>query len=104
MGWNQGYTIMEQQVVALHDAGILTKEVLNALMEPFRDTDIDHGGCYDLKSKDGKTADEIIVFIMEPEKYQKAVESFIPENLNDPYNKKLDDLWCEITRREWSFW
>jgi hypothetical protein len=104
MGWNEGYRIMEQQVITLYDAGVLTKEALKALMEPFRDTDIDHGGSQDLKSKDGKTADEIIVFIMEPEKYQKAVDNFIPTDPNDPFNKKLYDLWCEITRKEWGFW
>lgn len=106
MGWNQGYTIMESQVVKAYDMGVLTKELLNAIMEPFADSDIDHGGCCDLKAKDGKSADEIICFIMEPERYKEAIELWTPnpEYPDDPYNEKLDNLWYEITRREWNFW
>ncbi len=104
MGWDEGYRIMEAQVVALYDKGVLTKKVLSALMEPFKDSDIDHGGCRDLKSKDGKTADEIIISTMEPEKYQQAIDGFIPDEKNDGYNEKLDDLWYEITQKEWGFW
>ena len=103
MGWNEGYRVMEQQVVKLYDAGVLTKEVLNALMKPFISTDIDSGGSQGLKSKDRKNADEIVVFIMEPERYQKAVESFVPTDPDDDYNAELNDLWYEITRREWKF-
>lgn len=103
MGWDKGYEIMETQVINLYNAGVLTKNTLNALMEPFKNTDIDHGGCHDLKANDGKTADEIIIFTMEPEKYQKAVEGFVLTE-NEGYNEKLEDLWYEITRREWGFW
>ena len=104
MGWNEGYTIMEQQVVTLYDAGLLNKESLNALMQPYCNTDIDHGGSYDLKAKDGKSADNIVCFIMEPEKYREAIESFVPDPEDPEYNEKLYDLWYEITRREWKFW
>ncbi|MGE5631355.1 MAG: hypothetical protein ACM3TR_09700 [Caulobacteraceae bacterium] len=104
MGWNEGYRIMEQQVVSLYDAGLLNKNVLNTLMQPFCDTDIDHGGSEDLKSKDGKSADDIICFIMEPEKYQEATENFIPDPKDPDWNEKLYDLYREITRREWNFW
>jgi hypothetical protein len=110
MGWNRGYTIMEKQVVGLYDLGVLDKSVLCALMEPFRNTDIDHGGCHDLRSKDGKSADDIICFVMEPERYKTAVDNFVPykEDEDDEelcyYNDKLSDLWYEITRREWEFW
>jgi len=104
MGWNEGYRIMEQQVVSLYDAGILSKEVLNALMQPFCDTDIDHGGSQDLKSKDGKSADDIICFIMEPKKYREATEGFVPDPEEPDWNEKLYDLNYEITRQEWRFW
>ena len=73
-------------------------------MKPFCDTDIDHGGSQDLKAKDGKSADDIICFIMEPEKYKKAVENFVPDPDEPDYNDELDSLWYEITRREWNFW
>ena len=103
MGWREGYRIMEQQVVALYDAGVLSRDVLNALMEPFRDSDIDELGSRDLMAKDGKYVDEIVIFVMEPEKYREAVETFIPDP-EDPFNEKLYVLWYEITRREWGFW
>lgn len=104
MGWNEGYRIMEQQVVTLYDAGLLNKDVLNALVEPFRNSDIDHGGSQDLKAKDGKSADEIICFIMEPEKYKEAVENFVPDPKDPEFNEKLYDLYMTITRQEWGFW
>jgi len=104
MGWNEGYTIMEQQVITLYDAGLLNKDVLNALMEPFRDSDIDHGGERGLRSKDGKSADDIICFIIEPEKYREVTENFIPDPECPDWNEKLYDLYNEITRREWGFW
>jgi len=104
MGWNEGYSIMEVQVINLYNEGILTKNVLKGLMEPFRDSDIDRGGSHDLKSKDGKTADEIIISVMEPEKYQEAADGFVATEENGGYNEKLDDLWYEITKREWNFW
>ena len=41
MGWNEGYRIMEKQVIGLYDAGLLTKEVLNIVMGPFCNSDIE---------------------------------------------------------------
>lgn len=104
MGWSQGFTIMEQQVVDLYDAGALNKEVLHAVMKPFYNTDIDSGGSQNLKAHDGKSVEEIVCFIMEPEKYQEALSSFVPDQDEPDYNGKLHDLWYEITRREWKFW
>jgi hypothetical protein len=103
MGWNTGYTIMESQVVSLYDKGVLNKDVLNAIMEPFRDSDIDSGGSMELKAKDGKSADNIICFIMEPEKYNEAIKDFVPDPEEPDWNEKLYDLCEEITRREWNF-
>lgn len=104
MGWNKGYRIMEQQVVCLYDKGLLNKEVLDTMMEPFKGTDIDHGGSQDLRTNDGKSADDVICFIMEPEKYQEAIESFIPDPEEPDWNEKLYELYNEITKREWNFW
>jgi hypothetical protein len=106
MGWNEGYRIMESQIIAIYDLGLLKKDLLNALMEPFKGTDIDSGGSEDLRAKDGKDVEEIVCFIMEPEKWKEAVDSWSPdpEYPDDPYNEKLAELWREITRREWKFW
>jgi hypothetical protein len=66
MGWNSGYKIVEKQVIGVYDLGILTKEVLETLVEPFRGTDIDAGGGRNLKSKDGKTFEEIVIEFLCP--------------------------------------
>lgn len=61
MGWNTGYTIFESTVVGAYDIGKLDKELLTVLMEPYRDSDIDSGGSEDLKSKDGKMVEQIVI-------------------------------------------
>lgn len=61
MGWNSGYAIFESTVIGAYDLGKLDRALLDVLMEPYRGTDIDHGGSVGLRSKDGKTADEIAV-------------------------------------------
>ena len=61
MGWNKGYTIFEATVIGAYDLGKLDKDMLTVLMEPYRNTDIDSGGCCDLKAKDGKEIKQIVV-------------------------------------------
>ena len=71
MGWNEGYTVMERAVVSAYDAGGLTRDRLKAMLEPYVGTDIDHGGCRDLRTKDGKSADEVILSLLAPERYER---------------------------------
>lgn len=61
MGWNKGYTIFEQTVIGAYNLGKLDKDMLTVLMEPYRDTDIDSGGSHDLKTKDGKRVEQIVI-------------------------------------------
>jgi hypothetical protein len=61
MGWNTGYTIFEETVVGAYNLGLLSKDLLSVLMEPYRDTDIDSGGSMDLTSKDGLGVKEIVI-------------------------------------------
>ena len=61
MGWNSGYTVFEATVVGAYDLGKLDKALLAVLMEPYRNTDIDSGGSCDLKSKDGKGVEQIVI-------------------------------------------
>jgi hypothetical protein len=61
MGWNQGYEIFEATVVGAYDIGKLDKALLSVLMEPYRGTDIDSGGSHDLKSRDGKGVEQIVI-------------------------------------------
>lgn len=70
MGWNQGYTVLEAQIMGLHNGGVLTATVLRALLNPFEGTDIDRGGCRGLKTKDGKTADDLIIELLAPPEVQ----------------------------------
>lgn len=104
MGWNQGYEIIEKQVVTLYDLGVLNKEVLNAIIEPFSGTDLDSGGSEGLKSKDGKSFENIVCFIMDECRYNKAVENFIPDEDEPDWNEDLYDLYKEISKREWGLW
>lgn len=64
MGWNSAYTIMEATVIGAYDLGKLDKELLLVLVEPYRGTDIDHGGSCGLKAKDGLDVSEVIVTVM----------------------------------------
>lgn len=66
MGWNSGYTVYEQTVIAVYDAGNLTPETLRAIILPYRDTDIDHGGCRNLETRDGLSADEVVLKLLAP--------------------------------------
>lgn len=61
MGWNAGYTVLEAQVIALYDLGVLTAAALDALLQPFRGTDIDSGGARDLVTKSGLTFNEVLL-------------------------------------------
>lgn len=61
MGCNKSYTAFEASVISAYDLGKLDKDLLSVLMEPYRDRDIDSGGCMDLKSKDGKGIEQIVI-------------------------------------------
>ena len=39
MGWDQGYTELEAAVVTAYDTGILTPEILNKIVEPYKGTE-----------------------------------------------------------------
>ena len=41
MGWNREYTIFESTVMGAYDLGVLSKDLLTVLMEPYRGIDID---------------------------------------------------------------
>ena len=61
MGWNQSYTICEATVIGAYDLGKLDKALLTVLMEPYRGSDIDSGGGYDLQTVDGKGIEQIVI-------------------------------------------
>lgn len=64
MGNNSAFTIMEHTVVGAYRLGRLDKPLLEILLEPYRDSDIDSGGKEGLTGPDGLEVEEIIVKIM----------------------------------------
>ena len=118
MGWNSGFTIMENTVVTLYDNGVLTKDLLDKIMNPFKGTDCDSGGSRGLVSNDGKCVEHIICEIMKPEETKNVVENpkwdcpyeEIPTNYegySDPYwkaNENAYDLFYAIWRDMWGMW
>lgn len=106
MGWNAGYTIMEAQVIALYDKGVLTAELLDTVMEPYKYTDCDEGGSKNLKTKDGLPVELVICKVMKPDEYQKAIDNPDWKDLPYQYDKSLDN-WAnneKLWDLYWSIW
>lgn len=94
MGWNSGYSIYEEQVVNAYDTGQLTPELLKIIINPFRGTDIDHGGCDDLITNDGLAADHVVVKLLNPELWAK----FEPykDDWDHPMHREIDREWYRL--------
>lgn len=96
MGNNYAYTIFEETIISIYDAGALTKELLTALMEVHRGTDIDSGGSQDLIAKDGKNLEQIVIEIwgldMPP-----APPSDAADDALDGHESAIYDLFKSIT-------
>lgn len=60
MGWNEGYSLLEETVIRVYDLDKLDKPMVIALFEPYRGSDIDSGGSRGLRTKDGKTMEEVV--------------------------------------------
>jgi hypothetical protein len=89
MGWNQGYTIFERTVIGAYDLGLLSKDLLHVLMEPYSVTDIDVGGKEFLKSKDGLFVEEIVL---------KVCGIDLPEQGRDDHPDKYIDAVYKMFR------
>jgi hypothetical protein len=99
MGWNEAYTILESAVISAYDLGKLDETLLRALMEKYRNSDIDHGGSADLQAKDGLNCDEIIVKILRPDVWATA------KDREYEYRYEIvSDAWYELTRKEFGYW
>lgn len=96
MGWNRGYSIYEEQVVKVYDTGAMTPEVLKAIIAPFGDTDLDHGGSGDLPTKDGLSADEVVVKLLSPKFWAKYEP--LRSDWNDPIHNDHYNEWRKIMR------
>ena len=92
---------MQEQVIALYDelGDQFTPAICKAIMKPFIDTDMDSGGKDDdLKSKDGKSEEEIIVMTLDPDYDHSSYESWNDdateeERRYEAYIDRFHDLW-----------
>lgn len=100
MGWNTGWSIMEETVVNVYDTGALTLSVLEAILKPYKGTDMDMGGHSDLRAKDGKGLFEIVLLLMKPEVYQSLKDKVYTAESEYTYEEDLYDEFYEI-RKTW---
>lgn len=97
MGWNEGFRIAEEQVVSLYNKGLLTPDVLDTLMEPFKETDCDTGGSQGLEAKDGLSFEMIVCKTMKSEEYKELLNVLgeaEPDSGEQTYRSRIsDDEW-----------
>lgn len=99
MGWNQGYTIVEATVVGAYDLGKLDKDLLTVLLEPYRDSDIDSGGSCDLKSKDGKSFEQIVIEAWGQEMPSSPAGEYDDDpDAWDDFNDAIYEKFREVTK------
>ena len=102
MGNNFAYTVFEETVVGAYDLGVLDKDLLVVLMEPYRGMDIDSGASRFLKSHDGLTVEEIVIKLWgmtlpnKPDFYDKP-ECDEATDQCDTYSDELYNLFCVVT-------
>jgi hypothetical protein len=102
MGNNGAFTIMEATVVGAYRLGRLDKSLLEILLEPYRDSDIDSGGKEGLTGKDGLEVEEIIVKIMGGKlpvkpKPAKSYDDWTPDH--DQYANQLGAAFKRATKK-----
>ncbi len=102
MGNNAAFATFEATVLSLYDHGALTPEVLAAVMEPYRGSDVDPGGMLGTLSKDGLDVDEIVlkVFgISVPDKPKLSKGPWTDEEhaANGEYYDRQSDALYKIT-------
>lgn len=61
MSWSSGYNIVEQQIINVYNANKLNKNLLDAIMAPFANKDVEYGGFSSARTHNGKTAEQIII-------------------------------------------
>lgn len=105
MGWNYGYTMMEEHIIGMYDflgEEGFTAEVAKIIMRPYISTDADSGGAIYLEAHDGKMMEQIVVEAVDPdfdpEAYIKKETSF-EMNERDAYVERFFEVW-----RDRSFW
>lgn len=91
MGNNAAFTSFEASVLACYNKGVLDKELLDQLAEPYRDSDIDRGGMVGNLSKDGLDVDGIVLKIYAVD-FAKPPEDAPQEDFDSYYERMYDAL------------
>lgn len=92
MGWNEGYRLLEETVIGVYNLGKLDKPMVIALFEPYRGRDIDSGGSRGLRTKDGKTMEEVVC---------EAWGVVLPPRPPDDNDGDAYDDWYKIFETLW---
>jgi hypothetical protein len=98
VGDNTSWSIAEEQVIAVYNLGALTLPVLDALMKPFAQCDIDEGGHQYLEASDGKDMTQICVELVSPD-----FKPNVPEDYADWREGEHQDWWdgFEVCMKRW---
>ena len=100
MGWNEAYTIIEKQVIALYNSGQANANTLKAILDPYRGYDVDHGGCYGLKTMDGKSADDVIIEFLASQETKDRIATL--KRIIDDAGITTERLWAIGSEKNWS--
>jgi hypothetical protein len=87
MGWNQGFTIFENTVIGAYNLGKLDIDLLDVLMEPYRDTDIDSGGKEGFLTNDGKFIEQLVI---------EVHGGSLPPKPDDDDDMAMDKWWEDV--------
>jgi hypothetical protein len=105
MGWNEGYTIMESTVMGAYKLGVLDKKLLRVLIKPYAGTDIDEGGCCDIRVNGLGIAEVVITVgggkLPKKPRLPRNVEDWTDEHTeaDNDYTSALCDEFDRVTRR-----
>lgn len=81
MGNNEAFSSFEATVLACYNRGVLTKELLKDLMEPYRDMDVDSGGMTGTLSKKDRL--DIVDIVVKTWGFILPVKPKLPKNYKD---------------------
>lgn len=103
MGNNAAYSSFEHTIITIYDHGVLTLPLLDVLAKDYEGMDVDSGGSRDLKTKDGKTLEEICIGLVDP--------SWVPVKGDDTWYSDPDhwewdeeyNKWNEIRHGRWGW-
>jgi hypothetical protein len=106
MGNNAAFTAFEASVIPVYNRGVLDRELLSDLMEPYRDCDIDSGGMVGTLTKDGLDIYEVVIKTFGhdvPKKpdLPKNYREWTPEQdaANEAYHNTIYELFHGITKQ-----